>query len=67
MPGSPALVGALVGAGLPEHEAKYYQAELEAGRTIVTVTGGLADEASAILRRCGAYDMTSPKADPLLS
>src|SRR6476469_2879641 len=31
------LVGALVGAGLPEHEAKFYHDEFEAGRTIVTV------------------------------
>ena len=54
------LVGALVGAGLPEHEAKYYHDELESGRTIVTVTAeGLADEATDILRRLGAYDMSS--------
>ncbi len=54
------LVGALVGAGLPEHEAKYYQGEFEAGRAIVTVAAGdRSDEASAILRSCGAYDMSS--------
>lgn len=54
------LVGALVGAGIPEREAQYYHGELEAGRTIVTVTAdGRADEATAILRRHGAYDMTS--------
>jgi hypothetical protein len=54
------LVGALVGAGIPEHEAKYYQGELEAGRAIVTVNaGGRSSEATAILRRCGAYDMSS--------
>jgi len=54
------LVGALVGAGVPEHEAEYYHGELEAGRTIVTVTAdGRADEATAILRRHGAYDMSS--------
>jgi hypothetical protein len=54
------LVGALVGAGLPEHEAKYYQDEFEAGRVIVTVDAAeRADEASAILRRNGAYDMSS--------
>jgi hypothetical protein len=54
------LVGALVGAGLPEDEAKYYQGEFEAGRAIVTVNAGTrADEATAILRRNGAYDMTS--------
>ena len=48
------IAGALVGAGVPEHEAKYYHDEFEAGRTIVTVTAdGRADEAMAILRRHG--------------
>jgi hypothetical protein len=54
------LVGALAGAGIPEDEAQYYQGEFEAGRTIVTVRAdGRADEARAILRRYGAYDMSS--------
>jgi hypothetical protein len=54
------LVGALVGAGVPEEEAKYYQGEFEMGRTIVTVMAeGRADEAAAILRRHGAYDMST--------
>jgi len=54
------LVGALIGGGVPEHEAKYYDEEFEAGRTIVTVTAnGRATEATAILRRHGAYDMSS--------
>src|SRR5512135_2812682 len=52
------LVGALAGAGVPEEEARYYQSELEAGRTIVTVKAdGRYDEAAGILRRHGAYDM----------
>jgi uncharacterized protein (TIGR02271 family) len=52
------LVGALVGAGVPEEEAQYYNREFEAGRTIVTVKAeGRADEATMILRRHGAYDM----------
>jgi len=54
------LVGALVGAGIPEEEANYYQGEFEAGRTIVTVKAdGRADEALAILRRHGAYDIST--------
>jgi hypothetical protein len=54
------VVGALVGAGLPEHEAQYYQEEFEAGRAIVTVNAGSrSDEATAILRGCGAYDMSA--------
>jgi hypothetical protein len=54
------LVGALIGAGIPEEHAHYYQGEFEAGRTIVTVRAdGRADEAMAILRRYGGYDMNS--------
>ena len=54
------LVGALAGAGIPEDEAHYYQDEFEAGRTIVTVQAdGRADEAMAIFRRYGAYDMST--------
>jgi len=54
------LAGALIGAGVPEDEANYYHGEFEAGRTIVTVhAGARVDEATAILRRHGAYDMQS--------
>jgi hypothetical protein len=54
------LVGALVGAGIPEDEAQYYHSEFEAGRTIVTVRAdGRADDAMAIFRRYGAYDMST--------
>jgi len=54
------LTGALIGYGIPEEEAKYYHSEFEAGRTIVTVTAdGRADEASTIMRRYGAYDMST--------
>jgi hypothetical protein len=51
------LVGALVGAGLPEDEAHYYHREFEAGRTIVTINAGArADEAASVLRRHGAMN-----------
>jgi len=54
------LVGALVGLGIPEEEATYYQTEFETGRTIVTVNAeGRTDEAMATLRRHGAYDMNT--------
>ncbi len=54
------LVGTLIGAGVPEHEANYYHDEFEAGRAIVTVTADTrATEATAILRRFGAYDMNT--------
>lgn len=52
------LVGALIGAGLPEEEAHFYQGEFEAGRTIVTIhADNRGEEAAAILRRHGAFDM----------
>jgi len=54
------LVGALIGAGIPENEATYYHEEFEAGRTIVTVTANdRADEATKIMRKQGAYDMST--------
>jgi hypothetical protein len=57
------LVGYLVGGGLHEDEAKYYQSELEAGHTIVTVNAGSqSGEAAKILRQCGGDDMDSQKA-----
>ncbi|WP_205678759.1 general stress protein [Aquisphaera insulae] len=54
------LIGTLIGAGIPEHEARYYDEEFQAGRTIVTVSAdGRAAEASSILRQYGAYDMST--------
>jgi len=54
------LIGALVGAGIPEHEAAYYQEEVAAGRTILTVDAGARGrEAGDILRRNGAYDASN--------
>jgi uncharacterized protein (TIGR02271 family) len=51
------LAGALIGMGIPEEEAKYYESELQAGRFLVTVRAdGRFDEARAILMRHGAYD-----------
>jgi hypothetical protein len=59
------LVGALAGAGVPEDEAHYYQDEFESGRTIVTVQADArADEAMTVMRRYGAYDMSSRPDDP---
>jgi hypothetical protein len=54
------VTGALIGAGIPENEAKYYEGELGAGRTIVTVAAAArGDEARAILHGAGGYDMGS--------
>jgi uncharacterized protein (TIGR02271 family) len=55
-----AIAGALVGMGIPEEEAKYYEGEVKSGRTLVTVrAGGRYAEAQQLLRQHGAYDMQS--------
>lgn len=49
------LVGWLSGQGIPEEEAREYESEFKAGRTLVTVQAdGRYDEAVAILQRSGA-------------
>jgi ribose/xylose/arabinose/galactoside ABC-type transport system permease subunit len=49
------LVGSLIAAGLPRHEAERYQQEVHAGRIIVTVhTDDRYDDALDILRANGA-------------
>jgi len=54
------LVGALIGLGIPEEEATYYDTEFKAGRTIVTVNAnGRYDEAVAIFQRFQAYDFST--------
>ena len=51
------IAGALIGYGIPEDEAGYYNQEFEAGRAIVSVHAeGRADEALTVLQRHGAYD-----------
>jgi hypothetical protein len=49
------LIGALVGMGVPEEDAKYFDAGLREGRTMVTVnnTNEAPDEAISILERHG--------------
>ena len=43
--------------GIPEEEARFYESEVKAGRTVVSVhANGRADEALTILRRHGGYD-----------
>ncbi|HEX6960365.1 MAG TPA: hypothetical protein VF175_00750, partial [Lacipirellula sp.] len=48
------LAGALIGMGLSEEEAEYYEGEMKAGRTIVSVNAGArCDEALNIMRQFG--------------
>ncbi len=54
------LAGALIGMGLSNDEAEFYEGEAKAGRTIVTVKGsGRRDESLRILRQYGGYDITN--------
>jgi uncharacterized protein (TIGR02271 family) len=54
------LVGALVGLGVPEEEAEYYESEVKAGRTIVTVKAGRrAGLVREIIQRHHGYDRSS--------
>jgi rhodanese-related sulfurtransferase len=53
-----AIAGALVRMGVPEDEAKYYEDEVRAGRSLVVVRAGArVDEARRILRAYGARDV----------
>jgi uncharacterized protein (TIGR02271 family) len=52
--------GALIGWGIPEEDATYYENEVKAGRYLVTVeTGDRADEARAILHRYSGFDRST--------
>jgi len=54
------ILGALIGLGIPEEEAHYYENEFKSGRTIITVKAeGRYDEAMSILRRCGGWDRST--------
>jgi uncharacterized protein (TIGR02271 family) len=51
----------LVGKGIPQDEADYYQQEFQAGHSVVMVESyGHQQDARAILRRYGAYDASAP-------
>lgn len=54
------IAGTLIGLGIPEDEARYYDEEFRAGRILVTVDArGRLEEAQAILARNGGYDQRS--------
>ena len=57
---SGSVVNDLVRMGVPEEEARYYQSEFELGRIIIAVEAGdRQPDALVILRRNGAYDVTT--------
>ena len=52
------VAGALIGLGIPEDEANYYDQEFRAGRTVVTVQAmGRQAEAQSILAQAGGRSM----------
>jgi hypothetical protein len=52
------VAGALIGLGISEEDANYYDSEFKAGRTVITVkAAGRFVEARSILREAGAYDV----------
>ncbi|MBN9521159.1 hypothetical protein J0H58_22000 [bacterium] len=51
------VAGALIGWGIPEEDAAYYEGEVKAGRYVVTVDAGdRAAEAREVYTRHGGYD-----------
>ena len=54
------LAGALVGWGIPEEDAKYYEDEVKAGRYLVTVDRGTRhDDTGEIFTKHGGYNRSS--------
>jgi hypothetical protein len=51
--------GALIGMGISDDDAKYYDKEFRSGRTIVTVQGANAARAQTILSGAGGYSRAS--------
>jgi hypothetical protein len=60
------IVGALIGMGIPEEDAQYYEEEVRGGRFLVTVDASDREaEAWTILRQMGAYNRAFPLAEPI--
>jgi hypothetical protein len=57
------IAGALVGLGIPDADAKYYEGEVASGNYLVTVDAGdQAEDARKIYSRHGAYDRSTAAA-----
>jgi uncharacterized protein (TIGR02271 family) len=53
------IAGALIGWGIPEEEAEFYEGEVKAGKYLVTVEAdGRAAEARSIMNRFSGFDRT---------
>jgi hypothetical protein len=58
------LIGALVGLGIPESEARFYESEVKSGRTLITVRSpARPNEVAEILRAHGGYDVHNQAMD----
>ena len=55
------LAGALIGWGISDEDAKYYEGEVKAGRYLVTVECGQGDDARDLLTRHGGYDRSTAR------
>jgi len=58
------LAGSLIGAGIPEYEAKRYEGRLQKGGILLSVhcdTSAEVDQAKEILERTGAEDISSTR------
>lgn len=56
------LAGALIGWGIPDEDAKYYEGEVQAGRYLVTVESGDRTDSSVVYARHGGYDRAAARA-----
>jgi len=54
------IAGALIGWGIPEEDAKYYEGEVNAGRYVVTVESGDRD-AWGVFSKHGGYNRTNAR------
>lgn len=56
------IAGALIGMGIPEFEAKQYEAKIKAGNILISVhatDGDVVDRVKDIMKQAGAQDITS--------
>jgi len=56
------LTGALIGWGIPEEDARYYEGEVQAGRYVVTVQAGGRTDSRTVFAKHGGYDRATAHA-----